>query len=81
MSYRDVVCSQCNARMEQGFIINIAEVSEATIAEWHPGEVEYKTFLGLEAGIKTNKSQMLKIVTYRCPKCGLLRSYAPSTEI
>lgn len=78
MNYRDVKCSECGVGMETGFLIEKGHGGEESLTEWHPGEVEFKTFLGLNFGIRIQKSKKLKVKTYRCPKCGVLRSFADS---
>ena len=80
MSYRDIRCQECSVAMESGFLIDRGQGGEEKQSEWHPGEVQYRTFLGLKFTIKIDRSRKLKIVTYRCPKCGVLRSYAQSDE-
>jgi hypothetical protein len=66
--------------METGFIPDFSyghSTHSVVQALWHPGDVETRTFLGFKTGhIKVEQSEAKKIVAYRCPECGLLRSYA-----
>ena len=62
----DVKCPDCDEEMETGFLRGHHSI------EWVSGEV---TFLK-EFGIVLPGATREKVTTYRCPKCGLLRSYA-----
>ena len=73
-------CPDCHAEMESGFIPDFA-YSQSTHAVyqtlWHPGTAEDRHFLGLRTGaVKIDKTEAIKIVSFRCRKCGLLRDYA-----
>ncbi len=46
----------------------------STQQEWAEGPPE-KSFW---TGFKLKGKEKLRVATYRCPKCGLLQSYAPS---
>jgi len=62
--------------MEIGLCIDIAQ-GEVRQQSWQPGEVEVNKLLGLiPNGIKFDKDNALPVVTYRCPDCGWLQSYA-----
>ena len=73
-------CPNCNKSMEHGFIPDFSFHSDAHSvlqAMWHPGDPEDRHFLGVKTGmVKMEKSQAREIVSYRCPDCGLLESYA-----
>ena len=64
-------CPDCNAVMEAGVTIDLESRRTQT---WLPGPVEEKRF----TGIKTRGKDLLRVVTYRCPKCGYLKMFAPS---
>jgi hypothetical protein len=60
--------------MEVGFLPHNNLIGMTT---WHPGEPRRQTFLGLKTGIiGVDWKQVFPVITYRCPRCGLLRSYA-----
>jgi len=44
---------------------------------WLRGPVEQKWF----TGIKTRGKELLRVVTYRCPKCGYLKTFAPPVRL
>ena len=64
-------CIHCHALMELGFV---ADGTHAGFAQetWCPGEPQPSFWVGL----KLKKDQLLPVVTFRCPKCGYLESYA-----
>ena len=69
-------CPDCQASMEIGFLPYHEDASVHEI-RWYPGEVEFHSFLGVKSSnIKTASAKYRKVISYRCPKCGLLRSYA-----
>jgi hypothetical protein len=68
-------CAECRTAMEEGFLTDTT--SSGTIEmHWHPGPPERSKFLGIEGAVKTDAKRMLSVRTFRCPKCGLLRSFA-----
>ncbi|MGH7201310.1 MAG: PF20097 family protein [Planctomycetaceae bacterium] len=70
-------CPECGAAMEEGFLLDRSYGGAAWQAVWHRGFPEERTVFGLKTDtLKMSKSQMLRIITYRCPDCGLIRSYA-----
>lgn len=73
------LCPDCDETMVKGFIPD-ASYGAYLQLHWHPGEARNATFLGLPAGTKVSRAKMRTIVTYMCPRCGLLRSYAESTS-
>ena len=61
--------------MEPGFQLDAGK-GRTTQARWMPGEpVPMQVFYPSEAS-RDQRRQALRITTYRCPKCGLLDSYA-----
>ncbi|QDV52793.1 PF20097 family protein [Gimesia fumaroli] len=71
-------CPDCACAMEKGFQPDNAYY-RAVQSLWHPGEVEPETFFGLKVNqqnLKLDKSKIRPVIAYRCPQCGLLRSYA-----
>ena len=70
-------CLRCRTAMEGGFLLDRGHGNSQNQAEWVEGEPEQRKIFGLPAGLKTSKDDILKVVTYRCPRCGMLESYAP----
>jgi DNA-directed RNA polymerase subunit RPC12/RpoP len=61
-------CPKCNTEMETGSLVEGAHGS-ADAGRWQAGTP--KKFFG-----SSLPATSLEIVTYRCPDCGLLESYA-----
>ncbi len=64
-------CPDCHEEMECGFIPD--HYAQTIRSHWHPGSGTDKTFVG---NLKLDRSSMIPIVAFRCPKCGLLRQFA-----
>ena len=64
-------CPKCGRSMEEGFVIDGRDYGSQEVADWHRGQPERKWW-----GLKTNKAEVLKIVSWRCTGCGLLENYA-----
>lgn len=64
-------CPRCSVTMEMGFI---PEQSDKGLhrPQWVEGEV----MVGLFSYFRLRKRRRIPFVTYRCPRCGLLESYA-----
>ena len=71
MSITTPECQRCRTRMERGFIVDHSH-AERVVSQWAPGEPR-KSFW---SGMKLDKSELLPVATFRCPKCGFLESYA-----
>jgi hypothetical protein len=56
--------------MEEGVTLDLSSRQTQT---WLRGPVE-ETRL---TGIKTRGKELLRVVSYRCPKCGFVKSFAP----
>lgn len=74
-------CPDCDIPMETGFIPDLTNPSLRSrgILQtlWHPGVPEHGTILGIRTGtLSVEESDARVVVTFRCPACGLLRSYA-----
>jgi hypothetical protein len=78
MTHQDTPrCPDCQGIMEVGFLPEITNNNLTGMTTWHPGEPHPQTFLGFKTGmIKVDWKQVHPVSTYRCPRCGLLRSYA-----
>lgn len=69
----DVIqCLRCRAPMEMGYIADAFDGGTATQERWSPGEPRTSFWTGL----KLDRSQQIPVTTARCPKCGVLESYA-----
>jgi len=55
--------------MEEGVTLDLESRRTQT---WLRGPVEENWF-----GIKTRGKEVLRVISYRCPKCGYLKSFAP----
>jgi hypothetical protein len=74
---RDQTCPDCGSAMEEGFIPDYSEGGPIE-ALWHRGTADHMLFFGVfKTGLpKIDKSKLLTITSFRCTKCGLLKSYA-----
>jgi hypothetical protein len=71
----NVTCPDCDVRMERGFV---PEYGTGTVqSHWHKGKPKRKKALGVDIGVAVKRRLMKPIVCFRCPRCGLLRHYAP----
>jgi hypothetical protein len=61
--------------MEVGFVVDHAHANSPTVAKWTAGSPEKSFWMGIKLRGKVRH----EIVTYRCPRCGFLQSYAPPT--
>lgn len=64
------ICPECHASMEEGVTLDLESRRAPT---WLRGPVEEKRL----TGIRTRGKELLRVVTYRCPNCGYLKSFAP----
>ena len=76
MSERSPVCPDCRLPMESGFIVDFTYGrGHSEQSSWAKGTPERGFWTGLKLGDK----EPLPILTFRCPKCGQLKSFAQST--
>ena len=75
MSERSPVCPDCKLPMESGFIVDFIDDSRSKQSSWAKGTPE-RTFW---TGLKLSDKERLPIQTFRCPKCGQLKSFAQAT--
>jgi hypothetical protein len=68
-------CPECRAEMVEGVILDMAH-SGRFVPRWLAGHPEKS----LWTGVKTKGKECRLVETYRCVKCGLLKSYA-TTEV
>jgi hypothetical protein len=61
--------------MEEGFMLDRGHHNAAAISQWAAG-APVRSFW---TGLKLKGKVVLPAITYRCPRCGLLQSYARPT--
>ncbi len=71
----DPTCPSCRVTMEVGFTADHGHANSLMVSKWTAGVPEKSFWLGL----KVRGKERHEIVTYRCPRCGFLQSYAPAT--
>lgn len=69
-------CPECSGPMEEGFIVDRGHYEYTKPSHWVEGRAESSFW----TGTKTKGKDHYRIVTYRCERCGFLKSYAPSVE-
>ncbi|MGH9852640.1 MAG: hypothetical protein ACREBD_22620 [Blastocatellia bacterium] len=72
MPINQLQCPKCRSQMEEGFIADHADGNATTISEWVEGPPDKRWW-----GLKTGGKEKLRVVTFRCVRCGYLESYAP----
>ena len=65
-------CPNCRVPMDDGFLIDRGHANAVSQSEWAEGAPEKSFWLG----IRLKGRERIPATTYRCPKCGLLQSYA-----
>ena len=66
-------CPACRVAMDAGYTFDHVSHSSLRQAQWVEGMPE-KSFW---TGLKTKDRDVRPIVTFRCPRCGMLASFAP----
>ena len=64
-------CLRCGTEMGEGFIMDSTQ-GAVLAARWVAGPPERSFW----TGTKVTGKEKRQVVTYRCPKCGYLESYA-----
>lgn len=73
MSQPSPICPDCTLPMDSGFIVDFTHGTSASAQpSWVKGTAEPSFWSGLKLGGK----ERLPVVTFRCPKCGQLKSFA-----
>jgi len=72
MSNPDPRCPACREPMEQGFVLDRGHGNQGRLPEWVEGTPEKNFWVG----IKTKGKEKYTVLAFRCPRCGLLQSYA-----
>jgi len=73
---RSPTCGRCRAPMDEGFLMDRGHHNSQSQLEWIEGPPEESTWLGMKTGLKTKGKKVIKVSVWRCPRCGLLESYA-----
>jgi hypothetical protein len=69
-----VICPKCHIEMETGFVVDKGIPGGSVSApEWADGEPTRSFWSGLSLQGRDRHA----VVTYRCPNCAFLESYAP----
>ena len=69
-------CAKCRTTMEPGFVVDHTYGATAQ-SEWVEGVPEPSFWTGL----KIRGRDRLPVVTFRCPACGYLESYASRDKV
>ena len=70
MVQRNTVCPKCQAKMEEGLILDEGYTGRV-VTKWVEGIAQMGFF-----GLKLKGKRQFAITTYRCTACGYLESYA-----
>ena len=66
-------CPKCSISLQEGFLLEHTRNSRSA-TEWVEGQPERSFWRGLALGGRLR----LRMTSYRCPRCGLLETYAPA---
>ena len=70
----DPVCHRCRAPMEQGYTVDRGHGNNQQVGNWARGEPKLRKFLGISYTAAVKESDLVAIMTWRCPRCGQLES-------
>jgi predicted nucleic-acid-binding Zn-ribbon protein len=65
-------CAKCGTVMEQGIVLDHT-YGGVTKTEWIEGAPKFSWWTGLQV---PRDAPHFAVITYRCPKCGYMESYA-----
>lgn len=68
-------CSKCSVALQEGFLLDNGQYG-LSATKW----VEGKPKPSFWQGLSLKGKQQLALVSYRCPRCGLLELYAPAGD-
>ena len=72
------LCPQCQVETQLGFLLDAADKGYERQLRWQPHEPQEKRVFGLfSMDFVAPTQDARKVVTFRCPRCALLLSYAP----
>lgn len=72
MANRAPDCIRCRTQMEAGYLLEAGDHNSRTVTQWVEGEPE-KSFW---TGLRLKDRDVMPVMTFRCPNCGYLESYA-----
>ena len=72
MPAAEPACPKCSTAMEPGFVLD-QTYGANTQSSWIEGAPERSFW----TGVKLKGRERIPLVTFRCPRCGYLESYAP----
>ena len=72
----DPVCSKCRMSMEKGYLPDRGSGQGVNQPVWAKGEPIPLRWLGMKLGFKAPDRDALIVETWRCPRCGVLESFA-----
>ena len=75
----DPICRNCRVSMERGYCIDHGHGNAQLREEWTSGVPEPARFLFMTYTKTVGKQDRVPVVTWRCPRCSLLESYAPDS--
>ncbi|QDU78218.1 hypothetical protein Pan97_53020 [Bremerella volcania] len=69
----DVKCPDCDVLMEKGLVPEFLHSSVVIQSRWMKGPAAFSSLASLAFG---GYAHAMRVTTFRCPECGLLREYA-----
>jgi hypothetical protein len=72
----DPICRTCRMSMEKGYLPDRGSGQGVSRPVWAKGEAKPLRWLGMKLGFKAPGSDALFVETWRCPRCGVLESFA-----
>ncbi len=72
----DPVCHRCRTSMEEGYLVDRGHGNSQLIGKWARGAPKPAKFLGISYTQSVKERDLVPIATWRCPRCGVLESYA-----
>ncbi|HEY6322126.1 MAG TPA: hypothetical protein VJA16_11260 [Thermoanaerobaculia bacterium] len=70
-----LTCPKCQAQMQEGFIPELGHLNNLMASRWSAGAPPEPRLL-VQFLFRPSYNKMPPVVTYRCPACGYLESYA-----
>lgn len=76
-----LTCPDCGGTMEVGFLPEVSHKGMVGMTVWQAGPPDPQKFLGLiVTGVKVDWKHVIPVTTFRCQRCGLLKSYATPAD-
>ena len=69
-------CPKCGGRMEQGFLLELADSNVGRPTQWVGGKPEKNWF----GAVKSKGKDQYAVESFRCSRCYLVESYAPPSK-